>query len=193
MTPLSLLKSLTKKFSQENEQWALAGGLAASVYRDRPRLTNDIDIAFLPYDRERAVERAEALLAGLGLKTSLGWISAPNNELSKPVALVIGQASDDASQPSVDLLLPVFPWLEPSVLRAQANLLDFGFGPIPTLTPEDVIIAKCFALQLSPERLLDEDDIRSILAAKLELQTDYLQTTLKQLGIQTPRCLVFEQ
>jgi len=183
MTPLALLKLVTSELVNTEYQFALAGGLAASVYRDRPRLTNDVDLAFMASDGSCSRELAESVIKRMGLDPSVGWIVDSQGALASGIALVVGRFPGDVSQPTLDLLLPILPWVPLAIERAKYNKLDYGFGLIPTITPEDLILSKAFALQLSPDRLQDLDDIRSIFAGDNELDLEYLRARAGELSI----------
>ena len=90
---------------------------------------------------------------------------------------------------TIDLLLPTFPWVEQSILRAQDNLIDYGFAKFPTVTPEDIIIAKVFALSIEENRFTDMDDIQSILATNNQLDLLYLVQELERLNLSFPKAL----
>ena len=65
------------------------------------------------------------------------------NKKREPAAIIVGRAGE--LDVGVDFILPEMPWFESAITRAQANQLDFGFGEIPCITLEDMIIAKLFA------------------------------------------------
>ncbi len=187
LAPHDLLKIIVKKLSIYKGCFALAGGVAASLYRAKPRLTNDVDIALdLEGDTKRV---AVSLLEALDLKVSLGWISDSRGMLPKSVALVIGQQGCNDLESTIDLLLPTFPWLPKAVKRAQENYIDYGFDEIPTLTPEDIIIAKTFALMLEPNRFQDMDDIQSILKQNNNLDLVYLACSYEKHQLYLPEIL----
>lgn len=54
------------------------------------------------------------------------------------------------------------------------------------ITPEDLILAKCYALNNSPDRFQDLDDIKEIFAGVKDLDIDYLQMNLKALSLTLP-------
>jgi hypothetical protein len=165
----------------------VAGGIAASIYRDRPRLTNDIGIAI---DLGQASEdKAIQILNKLGFNAAAGWISDSNQLLKRSVALVIGRKNLNELESTIDFLLPVFPWLPQAVQRANENRIDYGFAKFPTLTPEDIIIAKAFALKLDENRFQDMDDIQSILKQHNSLDLIYLARAFEELRLSLPKTL----
>lgn len=182
MTPLELLEKAVTPLKASDAKFAVAGGLASCFYRLRPRLTNDVDVCLLasPADQSQAV--ASMILDHLQLKVFQGWIAAPQQRLAG-VPMLIGKEHDSESSLSLDILLPAFPWLEKAVLRAQENIIDFGFAMLPMLTPEDLLVAKQFALVIEPNRHQDRDDIQSILANENELDFNYLNSELNRLDL----------
>jgi hypothetical protein len=85
------------------------------------------------------------------------------------------------------MLLPEIPWAREAVMRAQHNKVDFGFGPVPALTVEDVLIAKLYALQMSDLRAKDLDDLQSIFAAGPDLNLPYLSGQMGRLALVIPK------
>jgi hypothetical protein len=188
-TLIELLEDVAEALQHEAISFAVCGGLAASFYRKRPRLTNDVDLAISGQPTEQLKAIACSLLESLKLKASFGWIAGSEKTLNSPVALVIGQSSADNFDGTVDLLLPVFPWIDQAVKRGQMNLIDYGFAQLPTATPEDLILAKAFALSINPDRYTDLDDIQSICCSKTELDLLYLATEFEQLNLTLPSSL----
>jgi hypothetical protein len=187
---LKLLKDVSEELQRETIPFAICGGLAASFYRARPRLTNDVDFAISgSKSMEELKAAACSLLERLNLKTSFGWIADSSATLDSPIGLVIGQTSPDTFDGSVDLLLPVLPWIDQAVKRGQANLIDYGFSRLPTVTPEDLIIAKAFALSINPDRYTDLDDIQSICGSKTKLDLLYLATEFERFNLTLPLSL----
>lgn len=190
-TPLALLERVVDVLSRQPSgtcTYALVGGLAASLYRRRPRVTNDVDIALVAGTDEESRSCAENVLRGAGLELALGWIPDPSKKLSRPIALIIGREPNDPNGATVDILLPVMPWLRQAVDRAQYLQVDFGFAKIPTIALEDLIVAKLFALSIEPERFQDLDDLKDIFSTYPESvvgQCDYsyVASTLDSLGI----------
>jgi hypothetical protein len=86
----------------------------------------------------------------------------------------------------VDVLLPELPWVKNAVLRAQNNLIDLGFAHVPVITPEDLLIAKCFSFRNAPDRFQDLDDLKEILTHVEDLDIDYLMRTLDGFSLVIP-------
>jgi hypothetical protein len=90
----------------------------------------------------------------------------------------------------IDILLPDLPWVSKAVKRAQHNRLDLGFAAVPVITPEDLIIAKCYSLRNSPDRFQDLDDIKEIFINIQDLDRDYLESSLQELDLVIPEQVV---
>lgn len=188
-TLLELLKDTTEALQREAITFAVCGGLAASFYRERPRLTNDVNLAISGQSIEQLKIAAYSLLEGLKLKASFGWIAGSETTLNSPIDLVIGQLGAETFDGTVDLLLPILPWIDQAVTRGQMNLIDYGFARLPTVTPEDLILAKAFALTINPDRYTDLDDIQSICRSKTELDLLYLATEFERFKLTLPSSL----
>ncbi|RMG39638.1 MAG: hypothetical protein D6719_12825, partial [Candidatus Dadabacteria bacterium] len=89
----------------------------------------------------------------------------------------------------IDILLPVLPWVTEAVKRAQANRIDLGFDKVPVITPEDLIIAKAFALLDSPDRFQDLDDIKELFTGVTDMDLIYLKSRLEQHKLVFPKLL----
>jgi hypothetical protein len=187
MTPLKLLKLISEKLAQYTGHYAVAGGLAASFYRSKPRMTNDVDIALFVDNTAQSKATAIEIIEAIGYDAAFGWISSSENNSQDPVALVIGRENKEEFESTIDFLLPALPWVENAVIRAQDNLIDFGFRKIPTLTPEDIITAKAFAVSIKNTRFQDLDDIQSIFAAENDLDIPYLVSEFKRLKLSLPK------
>ena len=61
-----------------------------------------------------------------------------------------------------------------------------GFAKVPVITPEDLIIAKCYALRNSPDRFQDLDDLKSIFQSRIELDRIYLRRQLSEMNLSIP-------
>ena len=136
------LRRVVRELEGESIKWAIAGGVAACIYRVEPRYTGDIDI----------------VLSG-------------------------AREDQQGSFVGIDLILPVLPWVEPAIARAQLNKIDFGFGMLPTITPEDLILAKLFAIYDNPDRPYDRDDVISVCSNTPDLDRGYLASQIGQFGI----------
>jgi hypothetical protein len=129
---------------------------------------------------------AEKTLRAIGATVSVGVIE--NLSLLSPDSkpLLIGTFKQRRIVSSVDILIPSLPWVPNAVERAQHNVISYGLFAAPTLTPEDILIAKIFALMIEPNRFQDLDDIKAISTnSKLSLDESYLEARCKELGIET--------
>ena len=184
MTPIELLRLVREPLLKGGCRFAVCGGIASSVYRTNFRTTNDIDIALsFPEEKREISEKEFAMnfLESLGIKNYLGWIPGIATKDDSNVFLVVGELGNFL--PNIDFILPNLPWVRQAVDRAQKNLVDFGFGDIPTVTPEDLIISKVFSLSIEPARVQDQSDIDSILAGKAIRDSAYLEENLRKLGL----------
>lgn len=185
------LATLTKRLFITLEEhfpshFAICGGLAASTYRTNPRMTDDLDIAVSGKKITDVEKAAEKTLRAIGATVSIGVIE--NLSLLSPHSkpLFIGTFKQPRILSSVDILLPSLPWVPNAVERAQHNVISYGLFAAPTLTPEDILIAKIFALMIEPNRFQDLDDIKAISTnVKLSLDESYLEAQCKELGIET--------
>jgi hypothetical protein len=188
----TLFKSAVIELSKLDLTFAVAGGLAAALYRDQPRFTMDVDISI--FAKSHALQHAQQLMKTLGLEAGIareadlagGPLFAIRKGSTK-ACMVVGRKTDDPSGIGVDILLPALPWVEDAVARAQDNAMDFGFGPVPTLTLEDVILAKLFALKSARLRAKDLDDLQSILGAGHDINMAYLSAQMRQFDITVPK------
>ena len=101
--------------------------------------------------------------------------------------VIVGRPAGDQSGLGVDILLPAIPWTRDAIMRAQANAVDFGFGMVPTLTLEDVVIAKLYALRAVQIRAKDLDDLQSIFRVERHFDMPYLAAQLRRFRIVLPR------
>lgn len=177
------LKRVTTILSRWPNTWAICGGIAASIYRDTPRFTADIDIMLIDSQDQTATEIATSAARALNFKPIDGWITDQNGNLIKEQALVSCRNDEKGSYIGIDFILPIMPWVSESVLRAQHNKLDFGFDFLPTITTEDLIIAKIYAYSGQPSRLLDLDDIKALLNSKIEINKNYIEAQIKRYNL----------
>jgi len=188
----ALFKSAVSELSKLDLTFAVAGGLAAALYRDQPRLTMDVDISI--FAKTHALQHAQQVMKALGLEAGIareadlagGPLFAIRKGNTK-ACMVVGRAADDASGIGVDILLPALPWVEDAVRRAQDNAMDFGFGPVPTLTLEDIILAKLFALRSARIRAKDLDDLQSIFDAGHDINMAYLADQMRRFKTVIPK------
>jgi len=187
MTLTELLKHSLELLRSVKCRFAIGGGLAADLYRRQVRGTGDLDFLFLA--EESDTSEAKEILKRLGLGTVEIRLhdltrSPRMNKKSQEVYMLVGRKKKE-DEPGVDLLLPPFPWFPKALDRAQSHLVNFGFGPTPTLTAEDLILAKIYA-----KRPKDIDDIISIFEAKYPLDLDYLAGEMERLKLILPEALM---
>jgi hypothetical protein len=166
--------------------WAVCGGVAAAIYRETPRYTADIDIALIDHPDRDAASIAAGVAEVMGYKPKAGFITDQAGKLIPAQALVIARDDGAGGYVGLDFLLPVLPWIASAVRRAQANLLDFGFAELPAITPEDLFVAKLFALQGSPERVTDLDDLISMAKAVSPFDLNYFEKRAAEFQLTVP-------
>ena len=183
MKLVELAESTINELKKIKCDFAVCGGLAADLYRKMSRVTRDVDFLLLADGAE--VERGKRVLKALGL--GIGEVKlhqlehAPRmNKRGQETYILVGR--NEKEDMGVDLLLPPFPWFANALKRSKHNQVDFGFGEIPTLTPEDVILAKLHA-----NRRKDIDDVISILESGRELDEIYLQGELDRMQLTLPK------
>lgn len=190
MTPIAILKRAVKILSKIDCSFCLIGGHAASLYRDKERFTRDVDFALEGRSRKHSVVLAETVIRELKLEPAVSVIPGlfKKNKQGLP-SIVTSKPAEGKFSGVIDILLPPFPWLPSAVRNAQDNLIDLGFERVPVITPEDLIVSKCFALNHTPDRFQDLDDIKEILLSIKELDLIYLQSKLKEHEIPIPKPL----
>ena len=129
-------KQVRDELEKRSIAYAMAGGFVASVYRTEPRATQDLDFFILAKTREDEV--ATELIESFGLSSrsvrKADLEGGPMFAIKKkntPINMVVGRSDE---KPGLDLILSNIKWSEGVMERAQANKVDFGFGPIPCLT-----------------------------------------------------------
>lgn len=171
-------------------KFALAGGLAVDLYRAEPRLTMDVDLAIATLSTVDPVKAAAGIIEALGLSAGIvreadfagGPLFAIKQKRTAPV-MVVGRPKNKPQGPGLDILLPRLPWTGQAIKRAEDHLVDFGFGPIPVLRLEDVIVSKLYALQASDLRAKDMDDLQSIYAGNPEPDIAYISGQIGEVGL----------
>lgn len=156
------LKRATSYLGDFPRQWALCGGVAASIYRSKARFTDDIDFALIDSPDIAAGDLARQVIQKMGYRDYLGFIPDPRDVTKQLQGLICARESADERFVGLDFLLPVQCWVNDAVAIAQSNLIDFGFAKLPTIVPEDLIVAKLIAVTNSPDRFQDLDDIKEI-------------------------------
>ncbi len=192
--PLKLLERAVKVLKKHRSEFAVAGGLAASVYRIQPRVTNDVDIVLLADPDSKTEEVARCVIKELDLKpvkaSEAQLKKRPSiNKRNSPTFIIVGRREGEEVHSGLDIMLPTMPWVTNAVKRAQLNHIDFGFETLPAITPEDLIIAKAWALRDNPSRFKDLDDLKEIFTGPLELEAAYLFAEFEKHDLTLPRVL----
>lgn len=187
LTPLKLLKAAVENFEKDGVLYCLVGGHAASLYRSQERLTRDVDFAICADPPSDSQARAESVISALGLTPMVGFIAPGASEPTRrSICMITSAPMTGESKGLIDILLPDLPWVSKAVERAQHNRLNLGFAVVPVITPEDLIIAKCYSLRNSPDRFQDLDDLKEIFLSVEDLDRDYLEISLQGLGLVVP-------
>ena len=133
-------KEVRDELEKRSISYAMAGGFVASVYRKEPRATEDLDFFILAKTYDDGV--ATELIDFFGLKSHImrkadleGSPTFAIKNKNKTINMVVGRSNE---KPGLDLILSNIKWSKGVMERAQANKVDFGFGPIPCLTVEDI-------------------------------------------------------
>lgn len=189
MQQLELLKMIVAQLENKKIDYILCGGIAASLYRDKPRFTNDVDIAIFHNNYEESKVIAKQIVESVGAKASLGWIPQLKERDIETMALVIGQFDSENYEATVDLILPNLPWVEKAIRNGKNHIVDYGFAKIPVITVEDLIIAKIFALNIEPSRFQDLDDLKSIFLSSVVLDSTYIREAMYVYSIEVPKVL----
>ncbi len=182
---------VVRVLTKDKARFALAGGLVASLYRREERLTKDLD--FLLLAEGGSEQKAAQVIRSFGLHPHLirkaeleGGPLFAIKRRNTPVWMVAGRQGDAIG---LDFILPGMPWCESALARAEQNSIDFGFGKVPSLTVEDLILAKLFALKNDSSRFSDLDDLQSIFLAKHPLNLAYLTGQMQRLDLTVPTLL----
>ncbi len=190
-------KEVVEVLKKKKVRFALAGGLVASLYRHEERSTKDLD--FLILTEKETQKNAMDIIESFDLTPHIvrqaelegGPLFAIKRQKTPPY-MIIGRKKDDTTSIGLDFILPAVPWFEEALNRAEKNLCDFGFGQIPCLTVEDLIVSKLYALKNDTSRFKDLDDLKSIFLAQstgLEIDLIYISSALKKINLKIPKLL----
>lgn len=194
MDLIGFFKKVARALSESGAEYALAGGLVASVYRENERTTNDLD--FLILSGVKTQEVASSIIRRFGLEPHIirkaelegGPMFAIKRKNTTPY-IIVGRAARDEGKIGLDFILPKMPWFEDAIARSRSNRIDFGFGPLPCLTKEDVIVSKLYSLQNDSTRFNDLDDLKSIFHAGLDMDIAYICGQMQKLKLTVPDSL----
>jgi hypothetical protein len=197
MVNLSLsqfFEQVVKQLTRRSVRFALAGGMAASVYRAEARLTHDLD--FLIGVESKTDKEVMAIFKGFALsphyirKAQLeGGPMFAIKRKSTPVYIIAGRSEEGKTPMGLDFILPTMPWSERALARAQHNTIDFGFGSLPCVTLEDMILSKLYALKNDQKRFNDLDDLKSIFGAFHPIDLAYLCSQMEALSLSLPESI----
>lgn len=190
----AFFEKVVATLKHERVRYALAGGLVASLYRREERLTKDLD--FLLMAESHSQQAASHIIHSLGLHSHVvrkadleGGPLFAIKKKNTPPYIVIGRDKGDPSKIGLDFILPEMPWFSSALNRAEQNNINFGFGKLPCLTIEDVIISKLFSYKNDKSRFNDLDDLKSIFLAKRPLDLAYLAGQMQNLGLAIPELI----
>lgn len=194
MDLVGFFQKVVRALKASGALYAVAGGLVASIYREDERTTNDLD--FLICSGKKTQEVASSIIRRFGLEPHIvrkadlegGPMFAIKRRSSTPY-IVAGRAKKGESKIGLDFILPEMPWFEEAIEHAQFNEIDFGFGALPCLTKEDVIISKLYALNNDRTRFNDLDDLKSIFRAGLDVDIPYICGQMQRLKLSVPDVL----
>lgn len=189
-SPLQALKAAVLVLENLKCNYCLIGGHAASLYRKNERLTRDVDFALVAKPEKDSPKKAKELIKSIGLTPISGFMTNLKTKKGTcKIPMITSKPSRNSLTSIIDVLLPNLPWVKDAVSRAQDNIIDLGFAKVPVICPEDLIISKCFALEGSPDRFQDLDDIKEIFTSVDDLDLDYIKIKLKAYKISIPKIL----
>ena len=209
MTPLKIMRQAVAALERSGVRYCLIGGHAASLYRSKERFTRDVDFALLADPATASKKAAEQIIRQLGMKpivgpsrhglpgniankankASRGGGFVPTHGQGPRIAMVTSAPVKGELTGIIDILLPTLPWVEEAIERAQANKIDLGFADVPVITPEDLVVAKCYALKDNPQRFQDLDDLKEIFESVDLLDLDYVDDALSRHRLKIPEVL----
>lgn len=194
MNLIEFFEKVVEALQDSSVDYALAGGLVASIYRENERTTNDLD--FLILSEAKTQEIASSIIRQFELSPHIirkadlegGPMFAIKRKNTTPY-IIAGRVKNDKKRIGLDFILPDMPWFEKAIKRAQYNKIDFGFGPIPCLTKEDVVISKFYSLKNDQRRFNDLDDLKSIFQAGHKIDMSYVCGQMQKLELLVPDSL----
>lgn len=191
MNLANFFKDVVRALNNSHAEYALADGLVASIYRENERTTNDLD--FLILSGNDSLKAASSLITHFELEAHIlrkadleGGPMFAIKRKNTPPYIIAGRTKEKIG---LDFILPAMPWFKDALARAQSNTINFGFGLVPCLTKEDVIISKLYSLHNDPTRFNDMDDIKSILKAQPDMDLAYICGQMQKLQLTVPDSL----
>jgi predicted nucleotidyltransferase component of viral defense system len=183
------LKKSLMLLEQYNIPYAIAGGLAANLYRSELRLTADLDIAVMA--DISMLKKLSKILAELDLATGqvkegdLKKIPFRRKKSKTVVQIIVGRNTSNSQSIGVDFLLMTLPWVTNAIKRAQFNKIKIFEHICPCLTIEDLFLAKLHALK-NDKRFKDLDDVEQLLTKQKEFDLAYLTGRMLELQLPIP-------
>jgi len=159
-------------FEKLGKPFAFTGGLAAITYGD-PRTTCDVDLVveINPWDKDFAESLAEVLGDGFYFN-----VQACQEAIEKQTMF---QAIDLKTMIKIDFhLSDIVPG---SCDRRHNTRIPTG-QIVPMVIPEDSILSKLVWIKLGSG--ISRKDVVAVLRVQKNLDTEYLETTAKQLGVE---------
>lgn len=196
MNLIETFRKVVEELKARDISFALAGGMVASFYRKQARATDDLD--FVVYSEKNFELNASDIFKFFELtmhflrKAELeGGPMFAIKKKSSPIWIISGRASDN-NRTGIDFILSEVLWVKEAILRSKKNEIDFGFGKVPCITVEDLILSKIYSLKNQSTRFMDIDDLRSIFEAYESAQIDivYLTSRMASLKLSFPKELI---
>ena len=195
-TLVDLTKRTCQKLSDTGIDFALAGGIAADIYRGETRATEDLDL--LVEISAKDVDLAKELVDSLGFTPSIvteaqlqGNTRFARRAKRSTPQIVVGRAENKPY--GVDFLLLSMPWAQTAMERSKSNQINIpSIGLIPCLTVEDLIISKLFALKNNSSRRYRKSDIPDVVLMfehNSNLDIPYLSNALQELELVLPKII----
>ncbi len=156
------LKAASKLLASQGIAHALLGGMAANLYREEARATQDVDFGI-----KATPAQTVAVVAAF---EKAGWV--PQLRAGKAEALRIAHAD----LPRIDLLIAGTPFEENAIERAASLTIDEH--ELAIVTPEDLIVYKLIA-----GRARDFEAVAAIINTIAELDSGYVTGWLEQFGL----------
>ena len=165
-------KKVIATLKKTDKPFAFTGGLAAITYGD-PRTTNDVDLIMEinPWERDFA-DTLENLLGDDFFFSIEGCREAIDEQ-------TMFQAIDKETMFKVDIHLSD---IVPGSLERRRDEIIVTGRTVPMVSPEDAILSKLVWIKLGSGR--SRKDTVAMLRVQKNLDTDYLETTAKQLGVE---------
>lgn len=159
---IDALKAASALLESQGVAHALLGGMAANLYRQEARATQDVDFGIKATPTET--------LAVVDAFSKAGWTA----ELRTNKAEALRLAHTDL--PRIDLLIAGTPFEENAIARAATLTIDDH--ELAIVTPEDLIVYKLIA-----GRARDYEAVAAILNTASKLDAGYITGWLEQFGL----------